>query len=41
MFTFNHSGKLGDILFSFYFCKELVNSCGDEKFNLHIQTNVK
>lgn len=40
MFTFNHSGKLGDILFSLYFCKEYANSYEEDKFNYHIQTNV-
>lgn len=41
MFTFNHSGKIGDILYSLYFCKELSESLGEKQFNFHIQTNLK
>ena len=36
--TFIHSGNIGDILFSLYFCKELSNALGLEKFNFHINT---
>ena len=40
MLTFNHSGKLGNILYSLHFCKELATLNGDTQFNFHIQTNV-
>lgn len=40
MFTFNHSGKIGDLLWSLYFCKSISYAIGQDKFNLHIQTNV-
>lgn len=40
MITFNHSGKLGNILYSLHFCKELATLNGDIQFNFHIQTNV-
>ncbi|MBE6363637.1 MAG: hypothetical protein E7054_08295 [Lentisphaerae bacterium] len=36
--TFIHSGNIGDILFSLYFCKELSHALGLEKFNFHIRT---
>ena len=38
MLTFNHSGKIGDLLYSLYFCRALSKMVGDEKFNFHIQT---
>jgi hypothetical protein len=41
MITFNHSGNIGDILFSLYFCKDLITEIKQEKFNFHIQTNVQ
>jgi hypothetical protein len=41
MIIFNHSGGIGDILFSLYFCKELTTELKQEKFNFHIQTNVE
>lgn len=41
MITFNHSGKIGDILYSLYFCKELSEAANNNKFNFHIQTNIK
>lgn len=40
MFTFNHSGKIGDLLYSLYFCKSISQAIGEFKFNFHIQTNV-
>lgn len=40
MITFNHSGNIGDILYSLYFCKELISAIGQDKFDFHIQTNV-
>lgn len=40
MITFNHSGKIGDLLYSLYFCKALAKAAGDDKFNFHIQTYV-
>lgn len=40
MITFNHSGKLGHILYSLYFCKDLATLNRDTQFNFHIQTNV-
>ena len=39
--TFNHAGKLGDLLYSLNFCLELVQHFGAEKFSFHIQTNVE
>lgn len=41
MLTFNHSGNIGDILYSLYFCKELTEAANINKFDFHIQTNVK
>ena len=38
--TFNHSGGIGDILFSLYFCRDLITSIKQEKFDFNIQTNV-
>lgn len=40
MITFNHSGKIGDLLYSLYFCKALATAAGDDKFDFHIQTYV-
>ena len=40
MVTFNHSGKIGDLLFSLYFCKESSQLFNESQFNFHIQTNV-
>lgn len=40
MFTFNHSGKMGDLLYSLYFCKAVAEASGDQKFNFNIQINV-
>lgn len=40
MVNFTHFGKIGDMLYSMYFCNEFVHYLGEEKFNLHIQTNV-
>ena len=37
MITFNHSGAIGDIIYSLHFCKELINSVGESKFNFHIK----
>ena len=37
---FSHTGSLGDILYSLYFCRELTQRLGIEQFNLHIRTNV-
>ena len=37
---FSHSGHLGDILYSLYFCRELSAVYGMESFNFHIRTNV-
>ncbi len=39
MIIFNHSGTLGDILYSLYFCKELTEEL-NEKMHFHIQTNI-
>lgn len=41
MLVFNHSGGIGDILYSLYFCKDLADKGNQETFKLHIQTNVK
>lgn len=41
MIAFNHSGNIGDILFSLHFCKELITELKQEKFNFYIQTNVE
>lgn len=40
LFTFNHSGKIGDLLYSLYFCKEMSRAINSDKFNLNIQYNV-
>lgn len=40
MFTFNHSGKIGDLLYSLYFCRSINQVIGQEKFNFNIQYNV-
>lgn len=40
MFTFNHSGKIGDLLYSLYFCKAMARAMGEEQFDFHIQTYV-
>ena len=37
---FSHTGSLGDILFSLYFCKELTEHLGIKQFDLHIRTGV-
>ena len=41
MITFNHSGGIGDILYSLHFCKDLSFKGNQEKFNFHIQTNIE
>lgn len=41
MLTFNHSGGIGDILFSLYFCKDLLDASIENKINFNIQINVK
>lgn len=41
MVTFNHSGNIGDIIYSLYFCKELINAIDESKFNINLQINVK
>lgn len=41
MLQFTHFGKIGDLLYSLYFCKELSDFLKEEKFNLHVQTNVQ
>lgn len=38
--VFSHTGSLGDILFSLYFCSELTRQLGIGQFDLHICTNV-
>ena len=38
--VFSHTGSLGDILYSLYFCRELTQRLGIEQFDLHIRTNV-
>ena len=40
MITFNHSGNLGDILYSLYFCKEFSEAHKFKQFNLNLQINV-
>ena len=37
---FSHTGSMGDILFSLYFCKEFTEHLGLQQFDLHIQTGV-
>jgi len=41
MFTFTHAGKLGDILYSLYYCLEVSRSFHFDKFNYDIQVNKK
>lgn len=41
MITFNHSGGIGDIFYSLYFCKDIIDVAKQSKFNFHIQTNVQ
>lgn len=40
MFTFNHSGKMGDLLYSLYFCKAVLGTTKDDKFDFNIQVDV-
>lgn len=40
MYSFSHSGNLGDIVFSLHFCKELMEYKQEHCLNFHIQTNV-
>jgi hypothetical protein len=40
MLCFNHSGNLGDIVFSLHFCKEVMQFKNEEKFDFNIKTNV-
>lgn len=39
MFTFNHAGKIGDILYSLYYCIESSAHSGFSQFNYNIQIN--
>jgi len=39
MFTFTHAGKLGDILYSLYYCLEVSRRFHFDKFNYDIQVN--
>ena len=39
--TFSHTGNIGDILFSLYFCKEFTIINKQDKFNFNIQINVE
>jgi hypothetical protein len=39
-FLFNHSGAIGDILYSLHFCKELNEYYKNKTFDFNIQTNV-
>lgn len=41
MFTFNHAGKIGDILYSLYFCIESSAQFNFSQFNYNIQINKK
>jgi ADP-heptose:LPS heptosyltransferase len=41
MISFTHAGKLGDILYSLYFCKELSASFQYDKFNYNLLINKK
>lgn len=41
MFSFSHAGKMGDILFSLYFCCELSAHYKFNQFDYHIQINRK
>ena len=40
MLSFCHAGKIGDILYSFYFCRQLSRQYNWRRFNFHIQTDV-
>lgn len=40
MLTFNHSGKMGDLLYSLYFCNSVIEAQNEKKFNFNIQINV-
>lgn len=40
MITFAHYGKIGDLLYSINFARELTQACNGDKFNFKIQTNV-
>ncbi|MBQ9775210.1 MAG: hypothetical protein IJW17_04150 [Lentisphaeria bacterium] len=39
-YCFSHSGGIGDILFSLYFCKEFSEKNGKIPFDFHIRTHV-
>lgn len=41
MIEFTHFGKIGDLLYSLYFCNEFTHFIGEEKFDFFIQTNVR
>ena len=38
---FNHTGSLGDIVYSLYFVRDLLEYLGEEKGDYHIQTGVQ
>lgn len=40
MLTFTHAGRIEDILYSLYFCRQLSRKYDFRSFNYHIQTNV-
>lgn len=40
MLQFTHSGTIGDILYSIFYCRQLSKKYGFKKFNLHIQTSI-
>lgn len=39
MLSFTHAGKVEDILYSLYFCRQLSRQYNWRRFNLHIQTS--
>ena len=41
MFSFSHAGKMGDILFSLYFCCEISSYYKYDRFDYNIQINRK
>lgn len=40
MFYFAHSGKIGDLIYSLNFCKEVAENSEEKKINFHVYTNL-
>lgn len=40
MFYFAHSGKIGDLLYSLNYCKEVAENSIEKKVNFHVLINM-